>query len=139
MAPQHTRKIKLIEFALGGEQFECQVQTWNLANNSEDGELLYAQCPDGEVREESEPDYALELTFYADWRSDGVSDWLTAHDGETVTFTLDHHPDIALEHVQWTGSLKVRAPNVGGEARTTEMTEVTLPVVGKPEYARVGA
>jgi len=137
--PLHTRKVKLIEFALDSTSFECQVQAFNVANNTEDGERLYSLCPDGEVFEEAEPDYALELTFYADWRSDGISDFLTAHDGETVAFTFDHHPDIPAEHVQRTGQVKLRAPNLGGEARTTEMTEVTLPCIGKPTYARVGA
>ena len=104
------------------ERFECQVNKWNIANNTEDGEKFYVFCPDGEFREEAEPDYALELTFFADWRSDGVSDFLTANDQQTVAFQLDHHPDIVGEHVRWAGSVKLKAPNVGGDARTTEMT-----------------
>ena len=138
MTATHNRKLKLINFAIDSVSFECQVQTWNLANNTEDGEKFYAFCPDGEFREDAEPDYALELTFYADWRSDGISDFLTAHDQETVDFTLDHHPDIPEEHVRWTGQVKLKAPNVGGDARTTEMTEATLQVIGMPEYTRVG-
>ncbi|MCW6008502.1 hypothetical protein K1W54_28755 [Micromonospora sp. CPCC 205371] len=132
----HNRRIKQIEFTLAGVAFQCQVQNWNMANNTEDGEKLYAQCPDGEFREDADPDYALELTFFSDWRSDGISDFLTAHDMEWVAFQLDHHPDIVGEHVRWTGEVKVRAPNAGGEARATEMTEVTLPVKGKPVYTR---
>ena len=138
MSAAHNRKVKIIEFDIDGTQFECQVQTWNLANNTEDGEKFYSQCPDGEFREDAEPDYALELTFFSDWRSDGISDFLWAHDQETLDFTLDHHPDIVGEHVQWTGQVKVKAPNVGGEARTTEMTEVTIPCIGKPTYTRIG-
>lgn len=136
MSPPHNRRLKVIEFAIGGTQYECQVKTWNMANNTEDGEKLYTQCPEGETREEADPDYALELEFFADWRSDGISDFLTLHDGEIVAFQLDHHPDIAAEHVRWAGEVKLRAPNAGGEARTTEMTEVTLPVIGKPVYSR---
>jgi hypothetical protein len=134
----HNRKVKIITFTVDGISFECQVQTWNVANNTEDGERHYAQCPDGEFREDAEPDYALELTLYADWRSDGISDFLTAHDQELVDFQLDHHPDIVGEHVRWSGEVKLKAPNAGGEARTTEMTEVTLPITGKPVYTRVG-
>jgi hypothetical protein len=79
----HNRKVKIITLSVDGIQFECQVQTWNVANNTEDGERFYSQCPDGEFREDAEPDYALELTFYSDWRSDGISDFLTVHDQET--------------------------------------------------------
>lgn len=139
MAEPHHRKLKQIEFSIGSTAYQCQVQTWTLQNNTEDGERYYTQCPDGEFREEADPDYALELTFFSDWRSDGISDFLTAHDGELVTFQLDHHPDIPGEHVRWTGELYVKAPSVGGEARATETTEVTLQIKGKPTYARVGA
>jgi hypothetical protein len=128
------RKLKLITFTLGGNSFECQVKQWNIANNSDDGEKLYAFCPDGEFREEAEPDYALELTFFSDWRSNGVSDYITVNDQQTVAFVLDHHPDIPAEHVRWSGTCKLKAPSVGGEARTTEMTETTAPIIGKPTY-----
>lgn len=133
----HHRKIKVIELRLGNTQFECQVQSWNMNNNTEDGDKLYAQCADGndgEFRDDAEPDYSLDLTFYSDWRSAGISRFLTEHKSETATFKLDHHPDIPEEHVYWAGSLKLRAPNVGGDARTIEMTEVTLVVIGEPVF-----
>ncbi len=136
----HKRKIKLIEFSLGTAPsdiaFECQVQSWTMNNNTEDGDKIYSLCPEGEDSEETDPDYSLSVTAYADWRSDGFSDFLWKHDGETVDFTLHHHPDIPAEHVSWTGQLKIKAPNVGGEARETEMTEVELACIGKPDYAR---
>lgn len=132
----HNRKLKLIEFSIDGTSFECQVQSWQVVNNTEDGELYYTFCPDGEFREDAEPDYALELTFFSDWRSDGISDFLTLHDQQTLAFVLDHHPDIPAEHVRWTGEVKVKAPSAGGEARTTEMTEITMPIIGKPVYTR---
>ncbi len=134
MSSIHHRKLKLIELDIDGNTLQCQVQTWRMVNNTEDGEKIYAYCPDGEDREEADPDYALELVLYADWRSAGASHYLTVHDGETATFQLDHYPDIPAEHVRWTGSLKIKAPTAGGEIRTTEMTEVTLPVLGKPTY-----
>lgn len=136
MAPTHNRRLKQIELGLDIDQFECQVQTWQIVNNTEDGDKMYAQCPEGEFREETDDDYALELTFFADWRSGGISDWLWDHDRQTVPFQLDHHPDVPGEHVRWTGEVLIKAPSVGGEARTTEMTEITLQVVGKPTKTR---
>lgn len=128
------RKLKIVTFTLGGNDFACQVKTWRMLNNTDDGEKMYAFCPDGEFREDAEPDYALELSFYADWRSNGVSDYLTVNDQATVAFILDHYPDIPAEHVRWSGNAKIKAPSAGGEARTTEMSDVTLPVIGKPTY-----
>lgn len=136
----HSRKIKLIEFSLGTDPtdiaFECQVQSWNINNNTEDGEKIYSLCPTGEDEEETDPDYTLSITAYADWRSDGLSDFMWKHDGETMAVALHHHPDIPAEHVSWTGQVKIKAPSVGGEARTTEMTEFEIPFIGKPVYAR---
>lgn len=132
----HNRKVKLITFDLGGTQFQCQVSVWNMANNTPDGAKLFSLCPDGEAREETDPDYALELTFFSDWRSGGLSDYLVLNDGVVVAFQLDHHPDIPAEHVRWAGTLTLKAPNAGGTARTTETQQTTLQVTGKPVYSR---
>jgi len=136
----HKRKIKLIEFSLGTDPsdiaFECQINEWTLNNNTEDGDKLYTLCPTGEDTDDTDPDYTLDLTAFADWRSDGFSDYLWKHDGETVAFRLSHHPDIPAENVTWTGTLKIKAPSVGGAARDNEQTTVTLVCIGKPVYAR---
>lgn len=134
--PPHNRKLKLITLDIGGENFEIQCKTWNLTNNTAIGDKQYTFAPDGEFTDEVDPDYTLALTFFADWRVDGVSDFLTAHDGETLPFQLDHHPDIVAEHVRWTGNVTIMAPTVGGDARVTEETAVEYAVIGKPVYSR---
>ena len=134
--PPHNRKLKIITLDIGGENFEIQVKTWKLNNETEDGEPAYTFAPDGEYIEETDPVFNLELVLLADWKLNGVSDFLWSHNGETVPFQIDHHPDITAEHVRWNGNLKIKAPTVGGEARTTELTEITLAVVGEPVYSR---
>lgn len=136
MSSTHNRRVKQIQLGIGGNQFECQVESWQMLNNTPDGEKRFGLCPDGEFREETDDDYALQLTFFADWRSNGISDYLTQHDKETVAFQLDHLPDIVGEHVRWTGELVLKAPNVGGGGRATETFETTLLVIGKPDYSR---
>lgn len=136
MTAAHNRRLKLINLSIGSTSFECQVSSWTLQNNTDDGDLMYTFCPDGVFREEVDPDYALTLTAFADWRSGGLSDFLVANDGTTATFVLDHHPDVPEEHVTWTGNVVVKAPNVGGDARATETHEITLQCVGKPVYTR---
>lgn len=133
----HNRRLKTILFTLNSVSYECQLSSWTVQNNTEDGEKMYSFCPDGEFREEADDDYALELTFYSDWRSAGISNFLVQNDQLNASFQLDHHPGVAGEHVRWTGTVKVKAPNVGGEVRTTEMTEVTLQIIGKPTYTRI--
>lgn len=137
----HNRKLKIITFTVGEapdeETFQCQTKTWNINNNTDPGEKLYSFCgpgAEGEAREDSDPDYELALEMYSDWRDNGFSDWAWRHDGETVTWRIDHHPDIAAEHKAFGGTLKVMCPSVGGEARTTEMSSVTWPIIGRPDY-----
>lgn len=134
----HTRRLKVINFTLSGVSFECQIRSWNLANNTEDGTKTFTYCPDSEFRTETDFNYMLTLTGYADWRSNGFSDFLWTHDRGTAAFVLDHMPDIVGEHVRWTGTCVLRAPSVGGDVRTIEETSVTLPVIGKPTFLRIG-
>lgn len=132
----HNRKLKVITLDIGGTDFECQVSNWQMVNNADDGDKIYSFCPDGEDTEEVDPDWSLQLTFFSDWTSGGVSDYLMQHAGEVVTFQLDHHPDIPAEHVRWDGKVRLKAPSVGGDVRTTETQEITLGVIGKPNYTR---
>lgn len=134
----NNRKLKIITLDIGGTQFQAQLSEWKIVNDTDDAEIKYTFAPDGAFADAADDAYQLELKFYADWRSGGVSDFLWAHDGETVSFSLDHLPDIVGEHVRWTGSVQIKAPDVGGEIRTTEATETTLTIVGKPTYTRIG-
>lgn len=133
----HNLKLKIITFTLGGVSFECQLSSWKVVNGSGDGERFYTYCADGEFIEDVEPDYQLELKFFSDWRSNGISDYLQLNDLATAGFVLDHHPDVPAEHVRWSGNCKIKAPDAGGDVRTTEVQEATLKCIGKPTYARI--
>lgn len=138
MSTNH-HKLKTIKFSLDGNSFECQIQTWTLNPGLEEGERMYAFCPDGEFFEEPTPEGTLEVTFYADWRSGGVNDFLTLNSGQIADFVLEHMPNDPDQHVQWTGKLRLYAPPAGGEARATETTEMTFQLVGDVSdgYSRV--
>lgn len=141
MAPPHNRRLKKIQFALNALNFECQLSSWSLDPGIEDGDRHYTFCSneaDNSFIEETDQEATLELTFFSDWRSNGISDFLWANSGQEATFTINHHPGVAGEHVQWTGRVMLKAPAVGGEARAIEVTEITLAVIGKPTYTRIG-
>lgn len=132
----HNRKLKTITFDLGGTEFQGQLNNWKMNNNTPDAEIFYVYAEGEEFAEDADAAWSLDMTFYSDWRSGGISDYLMSNDEEDVTFQLDHHPGFPAEHVRWTGTLHIKAPNVGGEVRTTETTEVTFQCVGKPLYSR---
>lgn len=135
----HSRQLKLLEFTLGGTSFECQINTWNVDPGIPDAELVYTFCPDGAAAEDGTPAPTLQFTFLSDWRANGISRYLTVNSGQDVAFQLDHHPDIPDEHVRWTGTVRLKAPPVGGQARTGERTEITLQGIGEFTFTEVGA
>lgn len=131
MAP-HNRRLKLITLAIDGDQYECQITNWKInppANVV--GDKGYTYCPDGEYREETDPeDWTVDLTWLTDWRANGLDRVLWANQGDTVTFVLRNHPDITGEAAEWSGSVILQAPAAGGDARATETSEITLIGVG---------
>lgn len=133
----HNRKLTHIIFSLDGTEYQAQVKTWTMNNNTDDATVFYVFQPGEEFAEPADPSWSLDVGFYADWRSDGIADFLMAHDEEDVDVVLDHHPDVPGEHVRWTGVIHLKAPNVGGDVRTTEEISTTLTFVGKPVYSRV--
>lgn len=128
MAP-HVTKHKIVTLDVGGEDFAIQLRAYQLVNDTEDGERAYTFAPDGEYEEETDPVWNLEMTLLTDWRVNGVSDFLFSHNGEVMPFQLDVNPDIPAEHVRFSGDVKIKAPSVGGEARTTATHEITLPLL----------
>jgi hypothetical protein len=150
----HSRRLKFLQLSVGELDspdesdeiaFQCQVESWNVVNNTPDGDKRFGFCYDpeqtdaenaldGEFREEAEPDYQLTAKLFADWRNNGISTYAWNHNGETVNFRLDHHPNIVGEHVAWAGRLKIKAPGVGGDARTTEMSEIAWVIIGEPTF-----
>lgn len=138
----HQRRLKIITFTLAGTDYSCQLVTWNLDPGFTPGDLVYTFCAAGEGQnafvEDTDGKPSLQIKFFSDWSAGGISDYLAANYGTTVAFVLDHHPDVVGEHVRWNGNLVLVAPPVGGDARTTEQQDITMPIVGAPTYTRVG-
>jgi hypothetical protein len=135
-SPLHHRKIKTIVLDIGGTTYQCQIENFNFINNTPDGEKIYSMCPNGVDLEETDEDWALSLRWFADWRSGGLSDFLMLNDGQNAAVTLEHHPDIAEEHTVWEGTMRIKAPNVGGDVKVTERQEQTFQLLEKPTYTR---
>ena len=128
----HNRRLKVITFTLGGAPYQCQIQSWKVDPGEQDGDRQYTFCDstDNSFTEEADGEPTLELKWFSDWRSDGLDTYLWKNSNVVAAFQLDHHPDIVGEHVRWTGSVLLKAPPAGGDARATEMSELTLQIQG---------
>lgn len=120
------RRLKVIQFTLNAINFECQIRNWTLDPGEQDGERQFTFCPDGEFIEETDPEPELTIEYFADWRSGGLSDFLWQNRGQEAAVNIVHHPDLPAETVQFSGTVRLKAPPVGGEARETEIQEVSL-------------
>lgn len=141
----HNRRLKVEALVLDGNQFDRQLNSMTLDPGQEDGDVQYTfdsldpSGDGGSFVEETDDKPTLELHFFADWRSNEISDWLWANRRRVVPFSVDHYPNIVGEHVRWSGRLTVKAPQVGGDARTTEMSQVTLQIDPTSlDYERIG-
>ena len=137
MAVKHNKlRIAVLELDLIPFQEQCRII--NLVNNTDDPEIFDTfGGPNSSFAEAADPSWTLELTAYADWRSNGISDYLTAHDGETVPFRGVMHPDLVGETTQRQGFVLLKAPSWGGEIKTNDETVTSLAVIGKPTYERI--
>jgi hypothetical protein len=133
----HTTTLKYVSFDLDGNEFRAQLRTWNLNNNSDSPDKIYTYGADGqnEDSEEEVPDWELAMEFYADYRTPtGLNHWLWTNKGNTVDYTIHHNLGVTGEDPTFSGQVKIKAPSVGGEVRTKEVTSLTLAVVGEPDY-----
>jgi hypothetical protein len=143
-APQpHYRRVKTISFMMNSVEYSTQISDWKVSAGIKTGNRIYTQSVAGEghnsLIEETDGVPVLTLTFLADWTAGGISDYLWQHNMTVVTYTLDHHPDIVGEHIQFSGTVQLQAPDTGAIARTSESQTVNLPIIGAiPTYARIG-
>ena len=145
MATPKSRKLKVITLTIGGTSVEHQLKTWNLTNGTKAGDTTFVfggntldPTASGAIVEDVDPDWTFDGTFLADWASGGISDFAWQHDGETAACVLDHHINEVGEHVRFSFEVKISAVTVGGDAGTTETSDVSWKVVGAPVLSRIG-
>lgn len=128
----HNRMLKSITLLIDAVAYECQVTSWKINPPAKiAGDKVWTFCPGGEFREEvDQDDWTVDLTWVSDWRVAGLNRILWANRGLTKPIVLTNHSDRPGEAVRWTGEVYIEAPAVGGDARTTEMSEITLIGVG---------
>lgn len=133
----HKNQLKYVSFELDGNEFRAQLQTWNLNDNTDDPDKIYTYGPDGqnEDSEDEVADWELALKFFSDWRTPtGLNHYLWSNAGNVVAYTIHHNLGTTGEDPTFSGEVKLKRTSVGGDVRTTEVTELTLPIIGTPDY-----
>jgi len=121
---------------IGATSFQDQVTDWRLENGAGEGDRTPTYSPEGEVVEDAEPEYTLNISFFHDWRVGGISDFLQVNRGQEAAFVAVQHADLAELTHHYSGTLKLKAPPAGGAAGENDAAEVELTVIGRPTYTR---
>jgi len=133
----HAPTLKYVSLDIGGNEFRAQITDWKLTDETDEGDSIFTYGPDGqnEDQEEGTDAWNLELKFFADYRTPtGLNHYLWTNAGQTAEYTIHHNLGTAGSDPVFSGEVKLKRPNVGGEVRTKELTELTLKVVGVPDY-----
>lgn len=129
MATAKNRRIKQITLVIGGVSYECQITSYEVQNNTPDGELVRTLCPDGAFVDLQDEDWALNIKGLHDWAVAGISRAMLAANQTSVAFTLVHLKDVPAEDVQIAGNLWVKASNIGGERGARDEFDWTFPLI----------
>ena len=133
----HAPTMKYVSLEIGGIEFRAQITDWKLVDETDEGDSIFTYGADGQNEDSEEPTDAwnLELKFYADYRSpSGLNHYLWTNAPGTATYTIHHNLGTDGSDPVFSGEVKLKRPSVGGEVRTKELTELTLKVVGVPDY-----
>jgi hypothetical protein len=95
-------------------------------------------CADGSFSEIGQSSYALHIVAAQDWSATGLARFLWDNEGELCTFEYQAHgatvpPADATPGM--TGTIRLIAPNYGGEAENYAELDVTMPCTAKPTIA----
>jgi hypothetical protein len=130
--------LTLVLSAGTAAEFNCDAHTAEIVSTPGD-EVSYATlCPDGSYTEIGRTSYALHIVAAQDWSSTGLARFLWDNEGALATFTYQPHGAATVPSDTtpgMTGSVRLVAPNMGGEAESYAELDVTMPCTAKPTLA----
>lgn len=86
--------------------------------------------PDGQVSDADSATWVMKLTGFQDWESTGLAAFLWANANLTSSFT--YATKKGSGKVQFTGTVTIVAPPIGGKQGEFAQIEIELPLTGAP-------
>lgn len=109
-------------------QFAAHTTATSLVPSYSDGDVL--NFLDGSTETEvDEETWALEGTFRQQLETDAIEDWCLTNAGEEMTFTFTPVDAVSKSY---TGTVKIRAVNIGGDVKTKNTSDFSFPLNGRP-------
>jgi len=126
-------ELKKGKLTLGADEakveFACQATSVMLSPDvTEDGDALEVLCGDS-ITPRAITAWTLKLTAIQDWEdAKGVIMFAFDHDGESIPFKWQPSETSGT----WSGSVQVRAMEIGGEVNVRLTSDAEWPCEGKP-------
>ncbi|MGO2110137.1 MAG: hypothetical protein ACTH31_00825 [Pseudoclavibacter sp.] len=109
-------------------QFAAHTTATSLVPSYSDGDVL--NLLDGSTETEvDEETWSLEGTFRQQLETDAIEDWCLTNAGEEMTFTFTPVDSVSKSY---TGTVKIRAVNIGGDVKTKNTSDFSFPLNGRP-------
>ncbi|MGO2091381.1 MAG: hypothetical protein ACTH34_05875 [Microbacterium gubbeenense] len=109
-------------------QFAAHTTATSLVPSYSDGDVL--NLLDGSTETEvDEETWALKGTFRQQLETDAIEDWCLTNAGEEMTFTFTPVDSVSKSY---TGTVKIRAVNIGGDVKTKNTSDFSFPLNGRP-------
>jgi hypothetical protein len=138
--PLFMRDVSLTLKLLTGTrlEFNCDAHTAEIVTTPGSDVTYATLCPDGSFSEVGRSTYALHIVAAQDWSATGLARFLWDNEGAQAEFQYQPH-GVAIapsdDTPGMTGTVRLVAPNMGGEAENYAELDVTLPCTAKPTIA----
>jgi hypothetical protein len=119
-------------------EFNCDAHTAEVIAEAGDDVTYQTLCPDGSFSEIGRSKYSLHIVAAQDWSAAGLARFLWDNEGATADFTYQAHGDATVPSADtpgMAGTVRLVAPNYGGEAEAYAELDVTMPCTAKPTIA----
>ncbi|MCT2043398.1 hypothetical protein M3D15_08680 [Pseudoclavibacter alba] len=115
------------------KEFAVQTTKCTLKSKTDADDDLYVLS--GDVLPGAETiSWELDATILQDYELDGLTDWLFTNRGSVQDFTFV--PNSKAKR-SWTGKVKIRPLDIGGDVNKNNTSDVTFPLVGEPKPVTV--
>jgi hypothetical protein len=116
-------------------EFNCDAHTAEIVAEPGDDVSYQTLCPDGSFSEIGRSSYALHIVAAQDWSADGLARFLWENEGALAEFQYQPHGAAIApsdDAPGMAGTVRLVAPNMGGEAEAYAELDVTMPCTAKP-------
>jgi len=128
--------LKLLPSGPSRVQFNCDAHLAEIVSTAGDEVDYRTLCATGSFSSVGATTYALHIVAAQDWSANGLARFLWDNDGAQAEFQYQAHGIAAIPPTATTpgmaGTVRLIAPNYGGEADNYAELDVTLPCSTKP-------